>query len=190
MPSLQLDTTFMRSLDPTGKLELWAKGVQSAINNAAKQVNAAPVGKMGTPPTIAALNVSANSSGFHSFQIVDNQPPQGTVYHIESSDTADFENPQPVVSNTPYRNFTVFQGTAALHYRAFSSFIGGPPSEVVYYGGQASPITVQSSSATIAGPEPLPSTGSGSGSSQLPQGGMGFGFGAVGTQNQPADRGA
>lgn len=166
----------MRAIDPTGKLELWAKGLEDAINNAARQVNAQPVGNMTAPPKISALNVSSTASGFHSLQIVDNEPPQGTVYHIESSLTPDFSDPQPVVSNTPYRNHTVFQGAGGFHYRAYSSFVNGPASPPVYFGGEASPTLVESPGSTVTpGPEPLPSTGSGSGSSQLPQGATGFG---------------
>lgn len=179
MPNaLTIDTSPFRALDPSGKLEQEVLKIVNAVSNIARQTNATTQGEMTAPPKISELNVTATSSGFHSIQIVDNEPPQGTVYHIEASSTPNFANPQPVVSNTPYRNSPIshFVGTAGLYYRAYSSFLGGPPSPPVYFGSQAAPTLVQAAGASVTpGPTPLPSTGSGSGTSQLPQGATGFG---------------
>ena len=176
MPKFKFNLALFRSLLGP-KIADEMEKFQDSYNGATAQMNQNPVGTMQTPPPLNSLTVTANASGFHSVAI-DHSPDRPTVYHVEWSTTPDFQNPQPFMSNTPYRNDSKFMGNIAAYYRAYPSYVNGPPGPVTYFGSQAAPTLVQGAVGPITSinaPTPLPSTGSGAGTSLLPQGAQGFG---------------
>lgn len=188
------DTAFMRDLDPSGKLEIWAKSFMASLNNAAKQVNASPVGVTDPPPQISALNVTGGGS-IHRIAIQDNNPiNRGVNYHVEWDVTPQFTSPKQITMG-PDRNKDLQLGiNGPVYFRAYSSHPTSAPSDPVYFGTQSSPVGVSAGNLSLSvagvtagaatvtavgavvGPPPLPSAGTGTEPSQFPQGSAGFGF--------------
>jgi hypothetical protein len=180
MPNFNFNLDFFRA-NFGAKFADEMKRLEDSLNRMARQGNLNPVGQLQPPPKPTALTVTANAAGFHAIQIQDNTPAtSGRVYHVEWDSSPQFTNPQPVVSNTPYRNHNAFMAGQTAHYRVFASNGYGPPSEPTYFGTESLPTPVKSVSVvvggTISGPSPLPSTGSGTEPSLLPRGAAGFGF--------------
>ena len=179
MPDFTHNTAFMREIDPSGKLEAWAKKLMDSHNNAARQANVAPVGSVEAPPQISSLQVTA-AGGVHAAVITDNNPVnQGIIYHFERSSTPDFQTGTTHLAQSgPSRSLTGhFAGNSDVYWRGYSQYQSSPPSAPVYFGSEAAPTKVNAGGA-IAGPTPPASTGSGTDQGVLPQGGLGFGPGA------------
>ncbi len=177
MPALTSDISFMRQLDPTGRLETWARTLMQSHNHVAAQANVAPVGQVAAPPPISNLNVTA-ADGIHKAVITDNSPvQQGIIYHFEKSASPDFPTGQTyLVQSGPSRTLDHLHGEGEIHWRAYSQYPASAPSTPVYFGTQQAPTPVNAGG-TIVGPIAPTSTASGTDQGQLPQGGKGFGPG-------------
>lgn len=149
------------------------ESMQNALNLTAQQTNANPTGKVGAPPPIQKVNVSA-ANGLHDIQIVDNQQIyRGIEYFLEYSSTASFSAPRVIHVGTA-RNHSIFLGTGTFFWRAYSQYPTGDPSPPVYFGSQQTPTPV-SGGGTITGPAQLPSGGSGTAAYNGTDGGAGYG---------------
>lgn len=202
MPDHKPDISFLREIDPSGRLTNLFQSMIDVDNNIGRQTLAAPVGKADPPPTISGINV-VGGGGFHRVTIQDNNPiPRGVEYHLEWDTSPQFTNPQQI-SLGPDRGRDVQLGIGGpVYWRAYSSKRTSEPSEPVYFGTKSNPtgvtggslstavtvtvtgITAGAGTATgtgtattpVVGPARLPSTGAGTEPSQFPQGGAGFGF--------------
>lgn len=196
MPDLAPDISFLKDIDPSGRLTDLVKQLIDAHNNIGRQTNASPVGSTAAPPKISALNVVGGGS-FHRISIEDNNPvPRGIQYHVEWDTSPQFTSPKQITLG-PDKNLDTQLGVNGLIYwRGYSSLgAQSPPSEPVYFGGANNPTGVDAGTVTLAvtatvsgsnatgtatghlvGPAPLPNAGSGTEPSQFPQSGAGFGF--------------
>lgn len=169
---------YLHTKDP--KLGEALRDLVSAIDSLAVQTTVTPNGETPSPSPVSRLNVMAKD-GVFDVQIFDDSPVvRGINYFLEYSTTASFNQPV-VVDLGPSRNYRSGLGNVTLYFRAYSQYIGSPPSTPVYFGSVTNPTPV-TGGGTASGPSPQPSAGSGTAPSSGTSGGSGFGN----TGNRPA----
>jgi hypothetical protein len=143
----------------------------SAVNAASQNAGVDPATPSPAPSPIAALNVQA-ANGWFDLAITDpaaNRP--GLFYFAESDVTPSFGEPRVYFLGAS-RNLYVQLGNQTLFWRAYSQYVGSPPSTPITFG--TPPAAVVGGGAS--GPSPLPSSGSGTLANGLLRGGNGFGI--------------
>lgn len=172
MPKLALaELQHLNTLDPTGRLKKMFEQMQNALNNAAEQVNASPVGTTAAPPQISAIQVVPKGGGVHQVTIQDNNPvTRGISYFAEYSLDANFST-FTTIPMGPSRQLDIPAGTGSLNWRGYSQYQTSAPSAPVYHE-----IAVNSTGATASAAAGIAGTGSGTEPSVQPQGAAGFGF--------------
>ncbi len=132
------------------------------------------------PPRIQRLNIKTDGFGTVHATVDDNNPIQrGIHYFIEYANEPAFKQPH-VMFLGPTRSSPLFTipstddngAPQSWHFRAYSQYIGGNPSQPVNFGGDAAtPVNTNSAIQMSL----LPSTGSGTAHSNGQNGGSGFG---------------
>lgn len=179
MPNFNHDISFMKQLDPSGRLEAFAKAAMNAINRAAAQVSASPVGTTAAPNPVASLTVDGGG-GFHDITIHDSPSTVGVNYFVEWDTSSQFSNPRPVFLG-PVRQLRTNLGVnGPVFFRAFPQHQTSDPASPTYFGTAQSPTGVDAG-ATTELPAIATTTGSGTEPSLLPQGAAGFGFNGTAT---------
>lgn len=167
------DISFMKELDPSGRLEAWARRFMLSHKNVADQVNAAQVGETPAPPAPSAITLKIYSPGVHQVQIHDSNPlNRGAVYHTEIADNPEFNNPILVASG-PSKDVLIPAGAGNTFARVATQYPTSPPSQPTYHGTAIAPLAVNA-----GGNARIPISGAGSGTEPIlqPQGAAGFGF--------------
>jgi hypothetical protein len=159
------------TIDPSGILLKIIREHEDAINNAASQVNASPVGTTEAPPQVSGVSVVPKGGGVHQVTIQDNNPvTRGISYFAEYSLDANFST-FTTVPMGPSRQLDIPAGTGALNWRVYSAYQTSAPSTAVYHD-----VAVNSTGTTASAAAGIPGTGSGTEPSVQPQGAAGFGF--------------
>lgn len=150
------------------------RAIASGVENVGRQTNApTQLQAAEKPGNIASVSVTAKDGIFHA-QITDNSPvKRGLEYHLEYSTDPGFRAPI-VIHNGASRDFRGKLGNQKLYWRAYSQYPTSDPSQVVYYGGAASPLPVTGGGSESGPPVPQ-SKGSGTAPSTGLQGGAGWG---------------
>ncbi len=147
--------------------------LENAINALGKQLGADPHGAFPTPPSIAAISVTA-ANGQANVQIVDPFPTENPdrakvmSYFVEAATDPGFVNIVHSEHCGPFRNKNITLGSQTLYFRAYSQFHGSPPSKPVVFGGSSPTAVVMGGAAP-----PTQQLYQGSGTSSF--GGSGYG---------------
>lgn len=118
------------------------KSIQQQTTNIETQTNSNAQTQPGPPPAVNGLHVSTGPGGEFQIAITDNgQIQRGINYWVEHSDNPQFSNPHHIDMGQS-RNASVYMGSQALYWRAYSSYPSSPSSAAVYHGSQSQPMPV------------------------------------------------
>lgn len=174
MANLNPDLSYLKDLDPSGRLEATLRSIVDSHNHVAAQVNASPVGVTKPPAPVAAMAVTGGG-GFHAVTITDSEQSRGKNYFVEWDTSPNFPNPQAEYLG-PVRQLRKNLGVQGkVFFRTIPAFPTSGPAEPTYLGTAVAPIGVDAN-LIAALPFIGASTGTGSEPSLLPQGASGFGF--------------
>lgn len=144
--------------------------IVSAVNAASQNAGVDPATPSPAPAPIASVTVQA-ANGWFDLAIADPSPSRpGLFYFAESDVTPGFNAPRVYFLGAS-RNLYVQLGNQTLYWRAYSQYVGSPPSAPVTFG--TPPAAVVGGGAS--GPAPLRSSGSGTPANGKMRGGNGFG---------------
>ena len=118
------------------------KSIQDQVSNIETQTNTNSSAQPTAPPAINGVHVSTGPGGEFQIAITDqNQISRGINYWAEHDSDPNFSNPH-IIDMGQSRNHSVYLGSQALHWRAYSSYPSSPSSPAAYHGSAGQPLPV------------------------------------------------